>query len=214
MIGSAEAVVFDMDGVLWQSSLAHAAAFDEAFAESGIQCLPYESFAGRRTPEAVAHVLVERGVEPDPEVVRALVARKRELVREVLANDPLIADDTVPTIRALAQRVPVGLASSASRGSVEIFLTATGLREVFGVVLSGDDVARAKPDPEIYLAAFDALGVDPANSRVVEDSISGIAAGLAAGATVLGLVGTHPAEELKKAGVRSVLWTLGELVDT
>jgi HAD superfamily hydrolase (TIGR01509 family) len=202
-----------MDGVLWQSSQAHAAAYEQAFAESGIQCLPYEGFAGRRTPEAVAHVLTERGIVPATDTVRALVGRKRELVREVLANHPPIAEDTVPTVRALSGRVPVGLASSASRGSVEIFLNASGLRGCFGVVLCGDDVARAKPDPEIYLAAFAALGVNPANSKVVEDSVSGIAAGLASGATVLGLVGTHPAEELKSAGVRSVLWTLGELVE-
>jgi beta-phosphoglucomutase len=212
VIGAAKAVVFDMDGVLWQSGQVHAAAYEQAFAESGIQCPPYESFAGRRTPEAVAHVLRERGIAPDEDTVSALADRKRALVREVLANDPPIAADTVPTVRALATRLSIGLASSASRGSVDIFLAATGLRECFGVVLSGDDVLRAKPDPEIYLAAFEALGVDPAESRVVEDSVSGIQAGLASGATVLGLVGTHPAEELKRAGVRSVLWSLAELV--
>jgi HAD superfamily hydrolase (TIGR01509 family) len=129
-----------------------------------------------------------------------------------LATDPPIAADAVSTVRTLAARLPVGLASSASRGSVEIFLAASGLRECFGVVLCGDDVEHAKPDPEIYLAAFCTLGVEPAKARVVEDSTSGVQAGIAAGASVLGLVGTHTAEDLKRAGVRAVLWALGELV--
>lgn len=212
MIAGAQAVVFDMDGVLWSSSRAHAAAYQRAFAEAGIDGPSYESLAGRRTPEAVADVLRAHGRSAGCDGVAAIVDRKRSLVRAVLREDPPVAVDAVDVINAITSGgTRVGLASSASRGSVEIFLAATGLESRFDVVLSGDDVDNAKPSPDIYLAAFAALNVPAAGAVVVEDSVSGIAAARAAGATVVGIVGTHTERDLADR-VDVVIHSLSELV--
>lgn len=214
MIEGAQAVVFDMDGVLWSSSRAHAAAYAAAFAEAGVVAPPYEALAGRRTPEAVEAVLRENGRPSTAHDVDVVVRRKRALVREVLRREPPIAPDAASTVRTIASTgTNVGLASSASRGSVEIFTAASGLSDVLQVILCGDDVERAKPAPDIYLAACASLGVTTAETIVVEDSLSGIQAARSAGARVVGIVGTHSHEELAATGVAAVIRTLSELVD-
>jgi HAD superfamily hydrolase (TIGR01509 family) len=78
-------------------------------------------------------------------------------------------------------------ASGADRAKVELQLTKVGLDHLFaGKIFSGMETPRSKPAPDVYLAAAAALGVDPARAAVVEDTATGVRAGVAAGATVFG----------------------------
>ena len=90
---------------------------------------------------------------------------------------------------ALGAGIPCALASSASRGNIELALDAIGLRGTFDVIVDQRGVQRGKPAPDPYLAAAAGLGVDPRRCVVFEDTPPGIDAGLAAGARVVG-VGT------------------------
>jgi beta-phosphoglucomutase-like phosphatase (HAD superfamily) len=108
--------------------------------------------------------------------------------------------------------------TGADRGKVEMQLKIAGLDGYFGSrVFSGMEVPRSKPAPDVYLAAADALRVDPATAVVIEDSVAGVTAGAAAGATVFGFAPggpTHAAPEVLRAAGASVVFTsMSELRD-
>lgn len=113
-------------------------------------------------------------------------------------------DGAVDTVRRIAADRPVAVASSAHREVIDAALDATGLTDVFRVVVSSDEVDHGKPAPDVYLEAARRLGADPRACLVVEDSLNGVRAARAAGMTVV-LVpnvsvapapGTHEAADL------------------
>jgi beta-phosphoglucomutase-like phosphatase (HAD superfamily) len=115
-------------------------------------------------------------------------------------------------LEELSEHYALALASSGSRQSVELFLTANRCGSLFGSVLSGDDVRHAKPAPEIYERAFQELHIAPADGVIVEDAAAGILAAKSAGAgMVIGFAGTSPAGQLLSAGADLVIQTLSEL---
>ena len=86
----------------------------------------------------------------------------------------------VDAVRRVAERWPVGLASSANREVIDAVLEASGLAGTFGATVSGEEVAHGKPAADIYLEAARRLGVDAAHSAAVEDSTNGLRAAAAA----------------------------------
>jgi HAD superfamily hydrolase (TIGR01509 family) len=111
-------------------------------------------------------------------IVDAMVERYR---RE---GAPVI-DGAVDAVRRIAAEMPVALASSAHRAVINAALDSTGLTEAFAVVVSSDEVAHGKPEPDVYLEAAGRLDLDPPDCLVVEDSLNGVRAAKAAGMTVV-----------------------------
>ena len=106
----------------------------------------------------------------------------------------------VPFLQKLqAARIPTAIATSAPRTNVDFTLNHTGTGKFFKTILDESFVSRGKPDPEIYLKAAAAIGFAPANCIVLEDSLSGVKSGKAAGCKVLAITTTHSAEELHEA---------------
>src|SRR5258708_3611714 len=151
-------IVFDLDGVLTDSSACHRAAFEQVFESFGIRDFEYSAYAGWRTPEVIAHVL---GKPANSVAVMEAAQAKSRLARALIAERQPLAPGCVRLLCVLAKRYKLGLASSGSRASVEAFLNLSGCRGVFQSVLSGDDVAQAKPHPEIYLRTLENLGIEP-----------------------------------------------------
>jgi HAD superfamily hydrolase (TIGR01509 family) len=102
-------------------------------------------------------------------------------------------------VRKLAARVPLALASGSERPVVDEVLKLDSLRQFFRVTVSGSDITRGKPDPQIFLQTAALLDVQPADCWVIEDSKPGVAAGLAANMRVIAIANTHPPEELRDA---------------
>ena len=206
------AIVFDMDGVLINSASCHREAFDEVFREFGVRDFDYGRYAGWRTAEVVRDVLRPVVAGLSDELVEELGNRKSRLARErVLASNPSVPGCTA-VLERLAKSYVLALASSGSRQSVELFLTANRCRGLFRSVLCGDQVQHAKPNPEIYERTFAALAIPARAGIVVEDAISGIEAARAAGAReVIGVAGTVPAEALRAAGAARVVNAITEL---
>lgn len=90
------------------------------------------------------------------------------------------------------QHYQLALASSSDRQFIEEMLTKTGLTAVFSVILSGQDFAKSKPDPSIYLTALQQLGVTADQALAIEDSQMGIASAKAAGIETLAFAVTNP----------------------
>lgn len=205
---NAKAIIFDLDGVLVHSTGYHKDAFLEVLQPFGVTDLDYERYAGMRTAEVLRGVLSEAGVPVDEETIDQLAAKKSRLARDSMRRNNPVAPGCVPVIRELAKGFRLGLASSGSRQSVYQFLDLTGTGPLFSSVLSGTDVTRAKPDPEIYTASFANLGVTAEEALVVEDAVAGVAAARAAGAEVIGM----PKTDLLSAGACAVAATLPELL--
>jgi HAD superfamily hydrolase (TIGR01509 family) len=117
----------------------------------------------------------------EPEILEAVVGR---VTKRYAAGAPVI-DGAVATVHRIAARWPVAIASSAHRRVIDAALEATGLRDTVSVVVSSDEVAHGKPRPDVYLEAARRLGVAAAACLVVEDSINGLRAGVAAGMTTV-----------------------------
>ena len=106
----------------------------------------------------------------------------------------------------------IACASGADRFKVELQLQKCGLMPYFkGRIFSGHELPRSKPAPDVYLAAAAALGVDPKRCAVVEDTVTGVTAGVAAGATVFGYAPQGNAEVLLLAGARQVFTDMAHL---
>lgn len=122
-------------------------------------------------------------------------------IAELLARETMPVDGALDAVRHVAARLPVAVASNSSREELATKMARLGLAELFGPrVFSFEDVSRPKPAPDIYLAAAHACGVEPARCVVVEDSVTGVRAGRAAGCIVMGLAHETPAETLHAAG--------------
>jgi HAD superfamily hydrolase (TIGR01509 family) len=191
------AVLFDMDGLLVDSEPVWTIAEAELAARYGAvwddeikaRCI------GMALPDAVPMMLDYFGVaKPTPaqlgEAQEHMLARMVELFTSELPVQPG-ALELVNGLRAAG--VPLALVSSSYRVLVDAVLAGFGA-DRFDFTLAGDEVARTKPDPEPYLTAAAALGVDPAGCVVFEDAPSGIASAEAAGCLAIGIPGDAPLE--------------------
>jgi len=200
-----QAVILDMDGVLVDSEPLQARAWQEALAGLGLerQLGWFDSWIG------IADSIMAEHLAERPELDRSpaeLLELKRSRYKEIVAREmrlyPDLADRLQRLRAGLAERGPAPLlavVTSSSRGEMQQTLLAVGLQDFFPVQVSADDVARLKPAPDPFLRAIELLGVAPAQCLVVEDSPTGVAAGLAAGCTVLAVLTTHTRDQLAAA---------------
>lgn len=183
----------DLDGTLVDSAPVHAEAFRAAIAEVAPDLLDgfrYDAYAGASTRAVVARI------GASGEVARRLVLRKQRLYREYVdAGRVEVYPGAYRLLdRLLARGSAVYLVTGGSRGSVERVLAACSLAHRFRGVLTSDDVAASKPDPEVYRQACRRWHVDPADAVVVEDSPQGVASAVGAGLATLQVHAHRPAE--------------------
>ncbi len=185
------ALLFDMDGVIVDSNPAHRAAWEGFNLRYGLSTTEFmhERMYGKRNDEIVRDFF---GDSLSAEEVAARGHAKEVLYREMVAGR--MEEMLVPGLREFLERhrdLPMGVASNAEPENVALFLDGAGLRQYFQAVVDGQQVARPKPYPDVYLRAAELLHTDPADCIVFEDSHSGVAAGVAAGMQVIGLRTTH-----------------------
>lgn len=178
------AVVFDLDGVLIDSESAWDTARREVVARGGgrWQADATRTMMGMSSPEWSRYLHDELGVPLKPEQINELVVAA--LLDQYRRRLPLLPG-AVAAVRRLANRWPLGLASSANRPVIDVVLQRAGIADCFAVTVSGEEVAAGKPAPDIYLAATRRLGVDATNAAAVEDSTNGLRAAAAAGMFVI-----------------------------
>jgi HAD superfamily hydrolase (TIGR01509 family) len=185
-----EAVVFDLDGVLLDSEQRWNEAKEALVRESGGRWREEAPVAmmGMSSPEWSRYLREDLGVPlSEEEINRDIVRRMEDRFRDGLPLLPGAGE----AVRALAARWPLGLASSSNRELIDLFLELAGFGDAFRVTVSSEEVARGKPAPDVYLAAVEKLGADPARCVAIEDSSNGIRAGAAAGMAVIAVPNPH-----------------------
>ncbi len=182
------AVIFDMDGVLSDTERLHVQSEERQLSRLGIDpgVLAGGAYMGVSDREFFAAVFREHGVVAD---VEAAIAEKWKLMSE--CPDDAIA--AVPGALALVERlhrrgVPLAVASSSPRPFIDRVLRCLDVLDRFSVVMSGDEVARGKPEPDVFLAVARALGMAPGECVVIEDSRNGMIAARRAGMRCVALV--------------------------
>ncbi|WP_437501949.1 HAD family hydrolase [Sorangium sp. So ce1099] len=195
------AIIFDCDGTLVDSERLGNEVLVEHVAGYGVSMTVDEAtalFRGCKMADCVAALEARAGRALPPSFVAELRRRTATAFRERLR--PM--DGALALVSALS--IPFCVASSGPREKIELSLSVTGLLPFFsGRIFSSYEVGAWKPDPGLFLHAAGAMGVPPSECVVVEDSGPGIAAGLAAGMTVVALLG-ECAEERVADGVRLV----------
>jgi HAD superfamily hydrolase (TIGR01509 family) len=179
-----EAVIFDLDGVLVDSEPAHQAATQALIAPGVVTDEEYARFVGASV-EWFAEWVRDR-FKLDM-TVEEVIARYDELVSEqlqALKLQPM--DGVVDLLDAIrARELPVAVASQSQPRWVFTTLDGAGLVPHIDIVVAADAVARAKPEPDIYVHAAKLLGIAPGACLVVEDSVPGVQAADAAGMFVV-----------------------------
>ena len=194
-----QAVIFDCDGVLVDSESLGNQAIVEAVEALGVPLTLEEAlaqFQGKKMAECVAKIEGWLGHSVDADFVPGIRSRMAELFRRQL--------QPVPGVRKVLEdlELPFCVASNGPREKIELSLRVTGLLPLLsGRVFSAYEVGSWKPAPGLFQHAARSLGVDPRECAVVEDSLPGVQAGLAAQMSVFAYL-VEPSTEPPRNGVR------------
>ncbi|ADV01523.1 HAD family phosphatase [Alicycliphilus denitrificans] len=212
-----EAILFDCDGVLVDSEPITNGVLCEMLNEAGWLLAPEECmrlFIGKTVRSETARIEARTGRPLTDAWMAEFYAR-----RNARLQAELVAIANAPeAVRAVHARLGgrIACASGADRQKVEMQLAQVGLAPLFaGRVFSGHEMPATKPAPDVYLAAAAAVGVPPARCLVVEDTVTGVMAGVAAGATVVGYstgdAGHGSPGALRAAGAARIIADMAEL---
>jgi HAD superfamily hydrolase (TIGR01509 family) len=197
------AVIFDCDGTLVDSEPLARTAWERALAQHGYAVTDADLDASVGLPYARVHAYFAERVAL-PEAAAFWPGLAEELFR-LIDSELMTFPDAVGTARELRARgIPVAVASSSPRERLDRTLARAGLRDAFDVTVAGDEVARGKPEPDMFLVAAARLGAAPEECVVIEDSAPGVAAGQAAGMTTLAICRV-PGTEASLAAADAVL---------
>ncbi len=208
-----EAVLFDCDGVLVDSERITNGVLRDMLEEQGwalsLQvCM--DVFVGKAVVDERARIEAETGKPLTPEWMASFRARRNAALMAHVLPIPHALQAVARVHAAYAGRI--ACASGADLPKVLMQMGKTGLLPYFeGRVFSGHDLPRSKPFPDVYLAAAAALGADPLRCAVVEDTVTGVTAGVAAGATVFGYAPVGNGHALLEAGAQQVFSSMVDL---
>ncbi len=186
-IMSSHLIIFDFDGVIADSEVLANTVLAEVITELGVPTTledAYRLYMGKRFNDVIDAIeaAIGRGVQPTfaSEFQERTFARFRKDLRLV---------EGARTFMDSFSDIPRCIASSSSPDRLALCLDLLSLKQTFGDhVFSASAVARGKPFPDIFLHASERMGVPPRNCIVIEDSVTGVTAGKAAGMTVIGLL--------------------------
>lgn len=175
-------VVFDLDGVLADTSSAHERAYADVWRAAKVPGVPYFQIAGRRTQDVLKDVLADASDQERQKLVELKRSRARFYLETASTGMPG-AQELLQALQKLEIRL--GLVTGASRRGAQWLLERGGLAKFFRIVVTADDVSRGKPDAAGFCRALRDMRVRPEQALVVEDSHAGVQSALSAGAWVV-----------------------------
>jgi HAD superfamily hydrolase (TIGR01509 family) len=181
------AVLFDMDGTLVDSEKLWDISMHELYARLGGVLTPQvrASTIGGSAESVMATVFADLGLEPEPAAMAESADWLHERTGELFeAGLPWLTGARELLDALLAEGIPMGLVTNTRRALTEQALKSIGVH-YFSASVCGDEVAHAKPAPDIYARAAELLGYAPAECLAIEDSVTGSAAAESAGCPVL-----------------------------
>jgi len=225
-MGKLYGLIFDVDGVIADTEAANARVtvrvFEELFGLKGMKDADFVAGIGRGDEEYVRAGARTRGLELTDEQAKAGTRLREKYFMETLANEPL------PTFPGVLELIDAALASGDFRLAIATSGSFEKSRAIVKSVkapyekmahISGNDVKRRKPAPDLFLLAAERLAIEPGRCVVIEDAPDGVRAAKAAGAKCIALTNTTTAEKLSEADFISdsleeiTLQTVRKLID-
>ncbi|WP_026462369.1 HAD family hydrolase [Adhaeribacter aquaticus] len=191
------AVLFDMDGVIIDSNPYHKSAWVEFCKIHQIDIKEEElgkNIYGKTNKDALKNIL---GKELSAEESDKLGEEKEALYRDLHGPEMVPVKGLINFLEELKKNnVATAVATNAPTSNVDFILHKIGVRHYFDAIIDAKQVKKGKPDPEIYLKAAEMVNISSDRCIVMEDSTTGVEAGLKANMKVVGITTTHTAEEL------------------
>lgn len=191
MLPPFQAVMFDLDGVLADSEPWWNRIDTKLLSEHGIN---YRGEYHRNVLGVSYRVAVEfyKNAFRISASVEELMRRRGEIAADFFANRVGLFPSAKATLEELRKmKLHLAVATSSVSASARPFLERTGIRSFFDVIVTGDEVQRGKPDPDIYLRTAKRVGVKPEACLVIEDALAGVAAAKAANMRVAAIPDTR-----------------------
>ena len=204
-------MIFDLDGVLLDSEQVWNEAKEALVRDSGgawREEAPHVMM-GMSSLEWSRYLHEELGTPLEPEKINREVVRR---MKERYDRELPLLPGAQAAVRELAERWPLGLASSSNREIIDRAIELAGLADAFSVTVSSEEVERGKPASDVYLEVARRLDADPRRCVAVEDSSNGLQAAAAAGMAVIAVPNPHyPPDESSLALAAATVATPGEV---
>lgn len=174
-----KALIFDLDGLLTDTEQVYILAYQAAFKEFGVE-LSREDYVRLWISEgkAIEDYLLEKGLDLDAHQIRS---RRVDHYRRILEQELRTMPFAMEILEHFKGKLPMALATASAEDALVQVLELLDLRSYFDVIISASDVIQSKPDPEMFLKAAEAMGVEPQHCMVLEDARKGILAAKACG---------------------------------
>jgi beta-phosphoglucomutase len=205
----AEAVIFDFDGVIVDTEPLHYAAFQQTLEPLGLHFTwqeYVETYIGFDDRDAFRHAFSLKGTILSQDELHRLIEQKAAFFKDVIGSGVSAYPGALDLIfRLHANKFPLALCSGALRADIDPILDMLGISDYFDVIVTADDVAASKPDPECYQLAFRRLQSAHQNcfskdaTIAIEDTPAGISSAKAAGLMVCAVTNSYPAARLDQA---------------
>jgi beta-phosphoglucomutase len=195
-----EAILFDMDGVLIDSYEMHKKGLELTSAEYGFKVseADFISIFGKTSYEGMKSLPYCK--DWSKEKIMEFNDKQDGMFRKIFRDKPALIAGALEFAREMKSNgLLMAIGTSAPRANAEVFIDSLNLDGLFKTIISGDDVANGKPNPEIYLKCAELMKIKPEHCLVFEDSIMGIQSGKAANMSVIALSTTHKKNELSAA---------------
>lgn len=206
------AVIYDWDGTLANTKDAVVASFQKVFRQNSIEVSRefIEKRIGIGSRNLIIDALKASGTDFDENLIDTLEREKISAEVELTSAVKLF-DGALEILDSFCQKTKTALATMNNKAVVYKLLDEMKVRQYFDVVLTVEDVSHAKPDPEIFLKAANALGCVPNECVVLEDSVFGVKAAKTVGMSCVAVAsGSYSAQELKNEGADLVAESLKE----
>ncbi|WP_136608845.1 beta-phosphoglucomutase [Paenibacillus dokdonensis] len=190
MLEHMKGAIFDLDGVIVDTAKYHFLAWRELAKELGFEFTEEhnERLKGVSRMESLRILLEIGGVQAtETEQLRMAQEKNDRYVKYISQLDESeLLPGVRPYLTGLRER-GVGIALGSASKNAEFILERLQIASLFDVVIDGNRVSKAKPDPEVFVKGCEALGLDPSHCVVFEDAAAGVQAGKAAGCGVVGI---------------------------
>ena len=208
-----QAVVFDFNGLIVNDEHLHLVTFAEQLATQGVTLteeLYNDRYLGYDDRGCFSAAMADHDKPLDSQLLQLLIDRKAVRYLELARQELVFFPGAAECIQKLAARLPLVVCSGALRAEIELALEILGVKHLFQGIISAEDTAACKPDPEGYVKSLELLkqtipSLNPAHVTAVEDSLAGIEAAKRAGMQVVGIPNSYPVEKLQSVSPTAVV---------
>jgi beta-phosphoglucomutase len=194
-----EAVIWDMDGVLADTASYHFLAWRETFARRGINFTEADFMRGFgiRNDAIIRNILGEKTTNAE---IATIAQEKEATFRHLIGQDIKPLPGVLELLSQLHEKgIRMAIASSTVIENIRLIVGSLGIGKYFQAIITGHDVTKGKPSPQVFLVAAQRLGAEPKNCVVFEDAVAGVKAAKSAGMHCVAITSSHPREKLAEA---------------